>query len=439
MGWEEPFYTLLTNSFTLLSWPPFSLLCPLFVSVCAMESDSRSSKQRCLAFWVLFSLSTIVEWELSVLFNRLPWWPHLKSIATVLLLMPYVGAAPCVYRFLIRPYCSWTLFTKISNIVSEKGTDSESDEGAKLFDVSDQTITSSQIQEKELVDFSYQTITPSQIQEKKLEACQDDSAGCDRTESSYARITRKKLVQKEWSCALCQISTTSENCLRAHLKGKKHKDKETELRVEFHETNSKYLLSSTQKRIKGMVLIRNLNQIANILNPVSRSIRWCEWTKPKFGWTKLNTDGSINRDSASFGGLLRDYTGEPICAFVSKVPQGDVFLVELWAIWRGLVLCWGLGIKAIWVESDSMSVVKTVNRKQHCPKADSYLKQIWKLLKKFDKYQISHSWRETNRAADHLAKMVVWGNDVVLWPVDFPPTLCSIIEDDARGKKYLRR
>lgn len=268
---------------------------------------------------------------------------------------------------------------------------------------------------------------------------QDDSAGCHKTESSYSRLTSKKLVQKEWSCALCQISTTSENCLRAHHKGKKHKNKEKELRVEFHQTNSTYMLSSTQKRIKGMILIRNLNQIANILNPVSRSIRWCEWRKPEFGWTKLNTDGSINRDSASFGGLLRDYRGEPICAFVSKMPQGDVFLVELWAIWRGLVLCWGLGIKAIWVESDSMSVVNTVNRKQHCPKAQDYLKQIWKLLKNFDKYQISHSWRETNRAADHLAKMVVWGNDVVLWPVDFPPTLCSIIEDDARGKKYLRR
>ncbi|KAK7372937.1 hypothetical protein VNO80_06328 [Phaseolus coccineus] len=439
MGWEEPFYPLLTISFTLISWPPFSFLCPLFVSIRAMESDSRSCNQRCLAFWVLFSLSMIMERELSMLLNCPPWWPHLKSIATILLLIPYFGAAPCVYKFLIRPYFPWSLFTKTSNIFSEKGTHVESDEDGKLFGVSDQTITTSQIQGKELADFSDQTIMPSQIQEKKLEAYQDDSAGCDKTESSYTRLTSKKLVQKEWSCALCQVSTTSENCLRAHLKGKKHKDKEKELRVEFHETNSTYLLSSTQKKIKGMVLIRNLNQIANILNPVSRSIRWCEWTKPEFGWTKLNTDGSINGDIASFGGLLRDYRGEPMCAFVSKVPQGDVFLVELWAIWRGLVLCGGLGIKAIWVESDSMSVVKTVNRKQHCPKADGYLKQIWKLLKKFDKYQISHSWRETNRAADHLAKMVVWGNDVVLWPVDFPPTLCSIIKDDARGMKYLRR
>ncbi|TKY56347.1 HVA22 protein a [Spatholobus suberectus] len=416
MGWGEALYTLLTRSFIVLAWPPFSLLCPLFISVRAMESGSRSSNQRCLIFWVLFSLSMIMEWGLSVLFNSLPWWPHMKSIATILLLIPYVGAAPYIYKFLIRHYCTWNLFTRISNIFSQKSTHFESDEDSELVDVSDQTITT------------------SQIQEKKLEAYQeiDDLAGCDKTECSYKRLSGIKLVQKEWSCALCQISTTSEHCLRAHLKGKKHKAKEEELRVEFHATNS-------NKRINGMVLLRNLNQIANILNPVSRSMRWCKWRKPEFGWTKLNTDGSIHKETASFGGLLRDYRGTPICAFVSKAPQGDVFLVELWAIWRGLVLSLGLGIKAIWVESDSMSVVKTVNRKQLCPKADSYLKQIWKLLKKFDKYKISHSWRETNRAADHLAKMDLWGNDVVLWPVDFPPSLFSIIKDDAKGKKYLRR
>lgn len=262
-----------------------------------------------------------------------------------------------------------------------------------------------------------------------------DAAGCDSTESNHARPTVKKQVQKEWSCAVCQISTTSENCLAAHLQGKKHKAKENELRVELHVRNSKYLLPS-----KGMVLLMNLNRIANILSPVSRTTRWCEWIKPEFGWTKLNTDGSKNRGSAAFGGLLRDYRGEPICAFVSKASQGDVFMVELWAIWRGLVLSLSLGITAIWVESDSMSVVKTINKEQpSCAKADSCLKHIWKLLRKFDKYHISHTWRETNRAADHLAKMVLWGNDVVLWPVDFPYILRNIIKDDAKGKKYLRR
>lgn len=224
---------------------------------------------------------------------------------------------------------------------------------------------------------------------------------CENMKNGY---TNGKKVQKEWRCDLCQISTTSENCLRSHLQGKQHKTKEKELRVG-------YVLSFTHERIKGMVLLRNLNKIANILNPVSRSMVWCEWKKLEFGWTKLNTDGSVNRETAGFGGLLRDYQGKPICAFVSKAPQGDTFLVELWAIWRGLVLSFHLEIKSIWVESDSKSVVNTINRIQHCPKGGTCLKQIWKLLSKFDEYRISHSWRETNRAADHLAKMSLCGDD----------------------------
>ncbi|KAK7301092.1 hypothetical protein RJT34_11952 [Clitoria ternatea] len=411
--------------FSLLAWPPFSLLCPLYVSVRAIESDSRSSNQRCLVFWVLFSLSMIMEWELSLLFKWFPWWPHVKAIATILLLIPYFGAAQYIYKFLIKHYITrGNLFTETLYIFSQKSEQFESDEDSKLVDVSDQPVTTGQIQENKQMAYEER----------------DDLTGCGKTESSHTRLTGKKQVQKEWSCALCQISTTSENCLAAHLKGRKHKENEKELKVKFHVTNSTFLLSSTQKRIKSMVLLRNLNKIANILNPVSRSIIWCEWTKPEFGWTKLNTDGSIQRETASFGGLLRDYKGEPLCAFVSKAPPGDIFLVELWAIWRGLVLSLHLGIKAIWVESDSMSVVKTVNKKQPSgPKAYGYVKQIWELLNKFDKYRISHSWRETNRAADHLAKMVLLGNDMVLWPADFPPSLCNIIEDDAKGKIYLRR
>ncbi|GAU49057.1 hypothetical protein TSUD_244480, partial [Trifolium subterraneum] len=344
--------------------------------------------------------------------NLFPWWPHVKATATILLLIPYFGAATYIYKFLIKHYFSWNICGWTLNIFHQKITHfdldndskilSDSDEGRQVFLESDDDSKS--------VEVSGQTIITNHLQEEKLLVYQgkDDIADCDKTNTGY---TSKKKVQKEWSCALCQISTTSENCLGSHLQGKQHKAKEKELRVGLHATNIPYVLSFTQERMKGMVLLRNFNQIAKILSPVSRPIIWCEWKKPKFGWTKLNTDGSVNKVTAGFGGLLRDYRGEPICAFVSKAPQGDTFLVELWAIWRGLVLSIGLGIKSIWVESDSMSVVKTINKVQHCPKAETCLIQIWKLLSKVDEYRISHSWRETNRAADHLAKMALCGNE----------------------------
>lgn len=257
----------------------------------------------------------------------------------------------------------------------------------------------------------------------------------DNTECEHILPASPKKVQKEWSCALCLVNTTSEKCLKKHLRGKKHRAEELALRRPHNSF-------SMEKRQNGMVLLGlvNFEKWSGFLGPVTRSIRWCRWKKPDFGWVKLNTDGSIDRENAGFGGLLRDYKGDAICAFVSKASGDDIFMVELWAIWRGLVLALGLGIKIVWVESDSMSVVKTINRKQpYSGKADSCLKHIRMLLKKFEKHKVSHSWRETNRAADYLSKMVLDRNDVVLWPVDFPNGLHNIIKDDAEGRIYCRR
>ena len=94
----------------------------------------------------------------------------------------------------------------------------------------------------------------------------------------------------------------------------------------------------------------------------------CRWEKPEFGCTKLNTDGSESRRKAiaRYGGLLRDHNGDPLCAFVSKalIYTNDTFSVEIWAVWRGLVLAYGLGVRVIQVESDSLSFVNTINKLQ---------------------------------------------------------------------------
>ena len=246
-------------------------------------------------------------------------------------------------------------------------------------------------------------------------------------------------VQKEWCCALCLISTTSESNLIQHHQGKKHRANKGDLLLDkLAKKNGK---SPVILRSTNGIFIENVNQIAvscrKLLNPVRRPI-FCTWKKPEYGWMKLNTDGSIDQKSAGFGGLLRDYKGHPLCAFVSKAARDDVFSVELWAIWRGLVLALGLGIKRIWVESDSMSAVNTIKGKQPCSKAITCLNRIWELLGKFEDREISHSWRETNTAADYLAKMNLVGNDVVLWPANFPAGLRKIIEEDAQGMIYVR-
>ncbi|KAK8643708.1 hypothetical protein V6N13_012991 [Hibiscus sabdariffa] len=169
-----------------------------------------------------------------------------------------------------------------------------------------------------------------------------------------------------------------------------------------------------------------------LIPPITTPIKWCFWKKPPTGCIKLNTDGSVLPGSSAFGGLLRDCDGDPICAYVTKSLEDNVFLVELWAILRGLVLALNLGFTTLWVESDSSTVVDAINEKQpHDSKAGYYLSQIWELLDGFEDCLITHSWREANKAADFLSKMRLTEDDAVLSPTDFPDTLRSIIKDDA--------
>ncbi|KAH1057667.1 hypothetical protein J1N35_035732 [Gossypium stocksii] len=418
MGFWEGFVELLANIFTVLCWPSFTLIYPLFVSICIVETNSSLKNQQCLTYWVLFAFITMVELTLGNILKWFPFWPYAKGVATILLVTPNFGGASYVFSLLIRPYFiekRWDIvfFPKKKCFVLHEAIGTVGD-----------------------ADTSTLTNRP------KSEKLTTDQGNVNISYSNTEVISTQKRVQKEWSCVLCLISTSSEYCLKEHLRGKKHKTKEYELRVGALPLKETCMLSSMPKKAEKVVLFRNLNikTWSGLLDPVTRSIRWCKWKKPEIGCVKLNTDGSVDAGNSGFGGLLRDYKGEPLCAFVCKAPQGDTFLVELWAIWRGLVLASGLGIKVIWVESDSKSVVKTINREQpYGPKSIQCLRQIWKLLTKFENYRVTHSWRETNKAADYLSRMVLRENDVVLWSADFPDTLNSIIKDDAQGKTYLRR
>nr|DAD22166.1 TPA_asm: hypothetical protein HUJ06_023629 [Nelumbo nucifera] len=52
-------------------------------------------------------------------------------------------------------------------------------------------------------------------------------------------LTGSKKAQKEWTCALCQVSTNSESDLQSHLHGEKHKAKEAELEANKRITKNK--------------------------------------------------------------------------------------------------------------------------------------------------------------------------------------------------------
>ncbi|XP_051131558.1 uncharacterized protein LOC127251749 [Andrographis paniculata] len=70
---------------------------------------------------------------------------------------------------------------------------------------------------------------PEKISGLKRKAASSTDAA-DATENISKAILKKK-AKAEWSCAICQVSATSERALNEHLEGKKHKAKEAKLKA----------------------------------------------------------------------------------------------------------------------------------------------------------------------------------------------------------------
>ncbi|KAL3845760.1 hypothetical protein ACJIZ3_003163 [Penstemon smallii] len=387
------FLKLLTYFSNVLSWPSFSFLYPLFASIRAIETDEEYHYQKCLKYWVVFSIATIFECTFAKILVWLSLWPFVKGITAVMLAVPSFAGASYVYTHYISPHIAMeSSLHETSPIPNAKG----------CLEISNGILCKALLHNRDDEEL------------EKLITYEDATDTICTIRNVLSSPRNIKQGQRE-----------------THLKGKKHRTKEEELK-------RKRLVESKEASIPLTWDI--YEKLTNFINPGTNPSRWSVWVKPEFGWIKLNTDGSIDRDNSSFGGVLRDYLANPICAYHSRAPGDDIFLAELWAIWRGLVLCLGLGIEAIWVESDSMSVVKTINKQQPYPiKASSCLEHIWVLLNKFEKQIVSHAWRESNKAADYLSRLDILGSDIVLWPGDFPTELCKIIQEDASGRKYYRR
>ncbi|XP_060199098.1 uncharacterized protein LOC132627652 [Lycium barbarum] len=413
---------LLSCSFWIFCRPSVTLLCPLYASIRAIESDKTSSYQNCLQYWVIFGLTTVLELTLAKPLTGFSFWHYAKGLASLLLVLPQFGAASYVYKNFVKPCLS-------PNPPIEKIT--EKDE-CMAMECS-----------------NYIDAAPGHVEQDEKDNLQSFVVYEAASSLTCARTIYPKKVQMDWSCALCLVCTSSEKCLKQHIQGRRHQLKEEEEERKHEMMASKVSrFASTLEGNYFTDLFESLNRLKPVkfvelrgFNlPIRKPVRCCTWKKPQIGWIKLNTDGSKNRKRASLGGLLRDDEGVPICACISKVSCDDIYLVELLAIWRGLKLALNFGIKMIWVESDSMSAVKAINKEQpYNQKASSCLQHIWKMLRKFQKYQVTHSWRETNRAADYLSKMDISGSDIVMWPTDFHNSLCKIITEDAQGSCYFRR
>lgn len=126
---------------------------------------------------------------------------------------------------------------------------------------------------------------------------------------------------------------------------------------------------------------------------------------------KLYTDGShLTLDNiAGYGGYIEDNIGNTILEFSELIEDEELFAKhERVGLKRGLELCLERGIKNLHCYTDEQVLAQTGNIKNEATK-DAYfntplLKEIRKLIEKFETIEFTYIPRELNSKADKLSR-----------------------------------
>ncbi|KAI3439927.1 HVA22-like protein, partial [Psidium guajava] len=103
----------------LIGRPGVMLLFPLYASMRAIESPSTLDDQQWLTYWVLYSFITLFELSCHQILAWLPFWPYVKLVFCMWLVLPVFNGAAYIYENLVRKY------VKIGYHVSSNYSDSQ--------------------------------------------------------------------------------------------------------------------------------------------------------------------------------------------------------------------------------------------------------------------------------------------------------------------------
>ncbi|CAL5213552.1 unnamed protein product [Lathyrus oleraceus] len=258
------------------AWPLVALVYPMCASIQAIETDSYAETKNLISYWILLSFIYLFEYAFITL---LPWlwvWLYVKLMIIFLLTIPDFGRATYVYNNLIRPMklqivVAWRFneywrkcfvekddfLMHAERYVKENGTEalekliaSKNTMCRPDAEVTNEIISTDN---KEMLKTNGERLQTEHLDIKDLEAiekretpatkqdipvipkvgpsqsassattkgtAENDRAGGEVPQSS---TSTQKEMQKEWTCALCLVTTSSEMTLNSHLSGRRHR------------------------------------------------------------------------------------------------------------------------------------------------------------------------------------------------------------------------
>lgn len=168
------------------------------------------------------------------------------------------------------------------------------------------------------------------------------------------------------------------------------------------------------------------------------------WKTPESGYVKLNFDGSSKLESgnASIGGLVRNHKAEFLLGYAEPIGKNNCFMAECTALKRGLEIVLENGWCNVWLEGDSMSLVKVLLSRKRSTKSMQHMRvvrDIKSMIPELKGCIVSHIYREGNRAADKFASLGYGLDELCIWTKVPPDEVSKIMREDAEGKSIVRR
>ncbi|GKV21679.1 hypothetical protein SLEP1_g31635 [Rubroshorea leprosula] len=158
----------------------------------------------------------------------------------------------------------------------------------------------------------------------------------------------------------------------------------------------------------SVVILSDVLPGQSLPTPPSRGSSFFKWSKPLSPFIKLNTDGSVlgNPGGAASGGLFRDHNGSWILGFARKIGITSSLAAELWALRDGLALAVTHSYSHLIVETDSSTAFNfMMNTACVSHPLSSLILDCRDLLRLISYVQIFHIKRQSNMAADQIARM----------------------------------
>ncbi|CAN1168442.1 Putative ribonuclease H protein At1g65750 [Linum perenne] len=155
----------------------------------------------------------------------------------------------------------------------------------------------------------------------------------------------------------------------------------------------------------------------------------------------INSDGSVLQPSglAAAGGLIRNEVGHCTAAYSLNLGKCSITRAELRGALYGMHKAWDLGYRKVLMLMDSTAAIKIFGKKedtQHQHAAEAC--QFQELQARNWEIRLQHTYREANKAADHLANR---GHSLPLGDHSVPtsdPELGFILRYDCYGISELR-